>query len=862
MKIKEIDKLRIHSVFGFTFLVMVAFGVMPIVIGSSLETRIYLDPSDYIFDSGVISTGYKFNITLRVDEVVDLVAWQVKMYYNDSIINITRWFEPTWDNDYVFYGKTTFAAPIQPDCAYDHVDPSNGSTQVGAILVPLPPNQTSFSGSGKLCIFEFIVTAIPSEDETLSCLLSINNPTTLLLETDGSVILNVTKEDGYYELHVYTYTLTITTTLGGTTDPSPGEYSYSAGTQVSVSAISDTDNFFDHWELDGENAGTINPIEVLMDSNHTLHAIFRSLTYNYNLTITTTTGGTTDPIPGNYTYVNGTVVSITATPDINHKFEYWILDGANIGSNNPIDILIDSHHNLQAFFTKIVYQLTVSTTTGGTTDPEPGNYTHTNGTVVSITAISDACYVFDHWKLDGVDVGSANPYSVLIDDNHTLHATFIQINYTLTITAFSGGTTDPAPGNYTYACGSSIQVTAIPDANYVFNHWELDDSNIGSDNPVEILMGANHTVLAVFAIRTYTLTITSTAGGTTDPTSGTYNYPIGSSTDVTAIPSSSYSFNYWLLDGEERMENPITVQMDINHTLHAVFTFLMYELTITITQGGTTVPSPGNYIYASGTIVSVTSVPDTAYEFAYWELDEINVGSDNLIEIFMDSNHSLHAVFNPVLYCLSIYAVERPSGTTNPPAGTHNYVAGTILNVTASSDPGFSFGYWSLDGEKRVENPITIVMEMNHTLIPYFVDDVPPEISALTQEPPENVMAYQNVTVTVKVTDLGTGVRNVTLWFSINNGTTWMPLTMTKINVNTYQATIPGYENRTWVRYRIVAYDNNGNQAINDDHRYYIQAFMHATKLSRSLVFLIGALIMIISGVFLLFVKAVNVHIT
>lgn len=193
--------MRIHSVFGFIFLVIVALNIMPTATeSSSLGIRIYLDPANCIFDSTTVSTGYKFNITLRVDEVVDLVAWQVKMYYNDSIINITRWFEPTWDSQYVFYGKTTFGAPIQPDCAYEHVGPSNGSTQVGALLLPLPPNQTAFSGSGKLCILEFTVTAIPSEDETLSCLLSINNPLTFLLETDGSIIPNVTKEDGYYEL--------------------------------------------------------------------------------------------------------------------------------------------------------------------------------------------------------------------------------------------------------------------------------------------------------------------------------------------------------------------------------------------------------------------------------------------------------------------------------------------------------------------------------------------------------------------------------------------------------------------------------------------------------------------------------------
>jgi hypothetical protein len=44
---------------------------------------------------------------------------------------------------------------------------------------------------------------------------------------------------------------------------------------------------------------------------------------------------------------------------------------------------------------------------------------------------------------------------------------------------------------------------------------------------------------------------------------------------------------------------------------------------------------------------------------------------------------------------------------------------------------------------------------------------------------------------------------------------------MTEISTNIYQTTIPGHENCTWVTYKIIAYDNNGNQAINDNHGYY-----------------------------------------
>ena len=70
--------------------------------------------------------------------------------------------------------------------------------------------------------------------------------------------------------------------------------------------------------------------------------------------------------------------------------------------------------------------------------------------------------------------------------------------YTLTVTATVGGTTNPSTGMYTYTANSSVQVTAIPNADYVFDHWELDTVNVGSANPYTVLMDNNHTLKAVF----------------------------------------------------------------------------------------------------------------------------------------------------------------------------------------------------------------------------------------------------------------------------------------------------------------------------------------------------------------------------
>jgi rhamnogalacturonyl hydrolase YesR len=145
----------------------------------------------------------------------------------------------------------------------------------------------------------------------------------------------------------------------------------------------------------------------------------------YTLTITTTTGGTTDPTLGTYIYDENSTAQITAIPNAGYKFDYWVSDGSPAGSANPINILMTQNHTLEAVFTQITYQLKIETTTGGTTTPTPGTYTYVTGSSIQVTANPNTNYVLDHWELDGSNVGSANPYTVTMNQNHTLKAVFV-----------------------------------------------------------------------------------------------------------------------------------------------------------------------------------------------------------------------------------------------------------------------------------------------------------------------------------------------------------------------------------------------------------------------------------------------------
>jgi len=169
-------------------MVSLAFNIKPI--RSSHSTIIYLDPSSYIFDANKVSVGYRFNVTVKVSDVENLLAWQVCILYDESLINVSRVFEPVWDPEYVFYENLALFA-----YAYAPWGLGNGSFACMSVSL----EEETFSGSGKLVIIEFEILAIPSVGETYSSILNINNDFTYLLDPYGNDILAV-KQDGYYEI--------------------------------------------------------------------------------------------------------------------------------------------------------------------------------------------------------------------------------------------------------------------------------------------------------------------------------------------------------------------------------------------------------------------------------------------------------------------------------------------------------------------------------------------------------------------------------------------------------------------------------------------------------------------------------------
>jgi uncharacterized repeat protein (TIGR02543 family) len=208
---------------------------------------------------------------------------------------------------------------------------------------------------------------------------------------------------------------------------------------------------------------------------------------NYTLSVTATNGTVT---PSSGTYLQGTSVILTATPSAGYQFSGWT--GDVVSTTNPITVVMNSNKNIVANFTSLPVNYTLSVTaTNGTVTPNGGSYQQ--GTSVTLTATPSAGYQFSGWT--GDVVSTTNPITVVMNGNKNIVANFtlLPVNFTLSVTATNGTVT---PNSGTYLQGTSVTLTATPNAGYKFNGWSGD--TIAATNPLKIPMNGNKNIVANF----------------------------------------------------------------------------------------------------------------------------------------------------------------------------------------------------------------------------------------------------------------------------------------------------------------------------------------------------------------------------
>lgn len=188
----------------------------------------------------------------------------------------------------------------------------------------------------------------------------------------------------------------------------------------------------------------------------------------------------------------------------------------------------------------------------------------------------------------------------------------------------------------------------------------------------------SHTVTIGAAAAQFSLTTLAGGGGTVSA-GGTFTS--GSWATVIASPDSVHDFAGWSGDAGGAA-NPLTVLMDRDKSVQAVFTVKSFALFTSATTGGA-VTQGGTY--PPGTTVTVSAVPDALHRFVGWAGDA--GGTLTTVTVLLDGPKSVQAVFT-----------DKTSQTLTFPAPGDQPVSGPPLTLNAAASSGLPVSYTVLSG--------------------------------------------------------------------------------------------------------------------------------------------------------------------
>ncbi|MEM7028117.1 MAG: LamG-like jellyroll fold domain-containing protein [Chloroflexota bacterium] len=417
----------------------------------------------------------------------------------------------------------------------------------------------------------------------------------------------------------------------------------------SVRAVVTANNEIGDYQVIASTAGLSDTINFNL-RNDVFYTVITALAGNGNGDFTL------DP-PGNF-YQTGTVITLTATPDIGSYFAGW--SGDLTGVTNPVTMAVTSDVAITATFEIVTHTLTISTAGmgSGSVTLEPVGNVYNYGTVVTLTASPDVGSYFVGWS-GNISHTSAVITTTMIQDVH-LTATFAIVTHTLSVTTIGDGSGlinfEPDGGVYDY--GTVVTLTVTPSVGSYFEGWsgDVNDMNL----TVIVTMTQDINLLAAFDLLTYTVNVNTAGDGngaiTFSPSGGVYDY--GSLVTVSATPDFSSTFTTWSGDLSSAL-NSETLIIDADKVVTATFTALpTYTLTVHVIGNGAVTPSNGTYL--AGQIVPLTTTPAAGWAFEHW--DGNLSGHDNPVSLTMDQHKVITATFSelPVLVDLSITQAVSP----------------------------------------------------------------------------------------------------------------------------------------------------------------------------------------------------------
>jgi hypothetical protein len=442
-----------------------------------------------------------------------------------------------------------------------------------------------------------------------------------------------------------------------------------------------------------------------VSDDHTIHVKFVAAgVHTYTITAGAGPGGTISP-EGSVTAVQGHDVHFSITPLLGYRIKEVKVDDESRGGLSSYTFeKVCSDHTIRAEFERVTYTITASAGSGGRTDPA-GTRTVNEGENLLVKIIPDDGYQVADVKVDQKSVGAVGEYNFTnVHGGHSLYAEFTTVvipTHTITASAGEGGSISPA-GSVAVQQGSDATFTVTPAAGYRIREVRVDGVSKGALGEYAFQnVTADHTIRAEFERITYTISLDSGTGGSTDPAGQTVVNE-GDDLVVHIAADEGYEIADVQVDGKSvgTVAQYRFANIHSHHSLYAEFEKKTHTITATAGSGGGIDP-PGTVIVEHGDAVKFTVTPSTGYLINDVWVDGISKGAVSSYTFArVTASHTIRAEFK-----IQTFTIEASSSTGGRirPTGTIvvEYGTGKTFTLESTQPQVYQIDRLMVDGHNK-----------------------------------------------------------------------------------------------------------------------------------------------------------------
>jgi uncharacterized repeat protein (TIGR02543 family) len=371
----------------------------------------------------------------------------------------------------------------------------------------------------------------------------------------------------------------------------------------------------------------------------------------------------------------------------------------------------------------------------GVINISPGKEEYNENEEVTLTAVPATGYIFTGWE--GALSGTENPITMVMDEDKIVSANFEVFTgsqYSLSTTALNG-TITLVPAGGSYAPGTVVIVSAVPNSGYMFTGWSGDLN--GKSIETIITMDGNKEVTASFA-RGYGINLGAAEGTTYTSSEGLVYTGIPTSWSQNnanmeiAGTHDPELFRYWTaIPRNTSLSRTFSIPVE-NGTYWTTLMFREHDIDNVQPGKRVTQISYEDEVYheAFDTWAAVGAI-NTALE-----IEDIVIVTDGVLNVSLrkvgevwDDYPIFHAFkaleidLEKDVYKLTALADNNGSIGLSPKGALHNgsnvNLKGTDVTVTAIPNEGYIFSEWGGD-LSGTDNPVSITMNGNKEVTAFF----------------------------------------------------------------------------------------------------------------------------------------------